>query len=123
MTTMTKKQIKKCIKILEFAKTYLQENGNGFICWAIERYQDQDNNSHSVCQKILKRWIMDMLYPYNYLDDWLQLVVGKDGINTPYGVEVRHKLLQTRLNWIDWMISELSGENHPFSFPSQRRPG
>ena len=116
---MKKKQIKKCIKILEFAREYLQEKNGGFICWAIENYRDKDNKSHRVCQEILKNWIRDMLGRYTCLEHWLQLGEGDNKNVPPYSIEVEIKLLQTRLNWIDWMISELSGENPSFSFPSQ----
>lgn len=115
MRRLSQKQIHTCIELLKDAKLMIVFGQEHYICYAIERigYADKSTKSKGEMSDYLTDWIQHQLGNMNVtLEGWL---VTKKYVKH-YRVFLSRppikdtKLINTRCNWIDWMVKQLQKE-------------
>lgn len=90
------------IQLLIQARKLIKSGKESFICVALLHIQTTHNSKHSL---YLRKWIRHQLNEHTFLNTWVQQKIGPQKYwKNPHRI---NKMRNTRLAWIDWMISEL----------------
>ena len=101
------------IEALQHARKLIQNGDEEYICHALNEFAYASllggvvDRREDVVRNLKQyiRQVFNTEYSYYCLEDWL----AKEKICTKtIAYKYRHKARQTRLNWIDWMITCLS---------------
>ncbi len=96
----------KASKLLAQARPLIENGDTRYICLALSKVLEKKKkftpSDFQVAERVRER-IMALLHPYISLEDWLT----RRGIKIwgPTGPEGARRLRQTRLNWIDDLVT------------------
>jgi hypothetical protein len=95
---------------LQHALHIIKRNPQRRVCGSIHEAADASTSKDRIfCHTYLHKWVNSMLAPHFFLERWLQEQRPDITLTHPaqHPEEVRLKLQDVRLRWINWMINEL----------------
>lgn len=100
------------IEILRAARKSIADGSESFVCYAISRESLWHESSFKRADAgyELRLWVQDMLGKLSTYDGWLSFHHQDFFRSIPTRDDGSKDLRPGRLQWIDWMISELERE-------------
>jgi len=103
----TKHELQLDLLVLRAARELIELGHFRYVCNAIDRSSTELTGSEATSNR-LQAWIKSML-GYTTLETWLRVHCHASEYevnNCIYDPELKEKIRNTRLAWLDWMISE-----------------